>query len=340
MVAQSQTITSTRESLWQIINAYQISQFVYVASKLGIADLLKDGPKHYAELAKMSGSDPNALFRLLRALASVGIFNQPEKERFELNELSAYLCQDAPGSLRSSAIASVEFPYPVFGHLLYSVKTGGSAFDDLHGMSMWQYFAQNPEARKAFDETMSEGSRVSAAAIVNAYDFSRFDRIVDVGGGQGVLIASILKANPSVRGTLFDQEQVVKGVKELLKGAGVSERCETVAGSFLERVPGGGDAYILKDVILDWKDHEALQILRNCRQAMKVNKTLLIVERNIESDKPTVEAIQADMRLMVMNGGRERTREEFQALLSRAGFELTHVIPTLSPYQIVEGRSI
>ncbi len=143
-----------------------------------------------------------------------------------------------------------------------------------------------------------------------------------------------------MRGILFDVEQVVQSGKELLKVAGVLERCETVAGSFLEGVPSGGDVYLLKNVIHDWDDHRSLQILKICRRAMKENQTLLIIERVIASDKPRLEAVLADMNMMVMNGGRERTREEFQALLNAAGFELTKVIPTRSPYQIIEGKSV
>lgn len=337
---QPQIPLSPRESLLQFINAYQLSQCLYVASELGIADSLKDGPKHYEALAKTSGAHPNALFRLLRALASAGIFNRLEGDRFELNELSEYLCRDALGSLRAWAVLSGQQIYPTWSHLLHSVKTGEIAFDSLHGMSVWQYRAQNLLASRVFDEAMTGLVSASTAAVVEAYDFSRFDRIVDVGGGQGALIAGILKANPSVRGILFDVEQVVQGGKELLKEAGVLERCETVAGSFLEGVPSGGDVYLLKNVIHDWDDQGSLQILRSCRRAMSENQTLLIIERVIASDKPRLEAVLADLNMMVMNGGRERTREDFQALLSAAGFELAKVIPTRSPYQIIEGESV
>lgn len=335
-----QTSVSPRESLRQSIDGYQLSQCLYVAARLGIADLLKDGPKHYDALAKESGAKPNALFRLLRTLAAAGVFAQLQGEQFGLNQMSGYLCRDSPGSLRAWAILSGEQPYPAWGHLLHSVTTGEAAFDHLHGMSEWQYRAQDPSAARVFNEAMSENVRAGIAAILEAYDFSQFGRIVDVGGGQGALLAGILRANPPVRGVLFDLERVVQSAKESLKEAGVSERCELVGGSFLEEVPGGGDAYIIKDVLLDWEDGEVAQILRNCRKVMKENQALLIIERVIASGKPTLDAALVDMRMMVMNGGRTRTVEEFRALLSTAGFEFVRSVPTRSPYLILEGRPV
>ncbi len=338
MADSSPTRVSPRELLRQSIDAYQLSQCVYVAAKLGLADLLKEGPKHSEELAQASGAHPQTLFRLLRALASAGAFTQLPDGRFALNEVSEYLGQDAPGSLRAWAILAGEQPYPAWSQLLYSVQTGAPAFDHLHGMSNWQYRDQNPLAARVFNEAMSEVVRASTAAIVAAYDFSQFARIVDVGGGQGALLVGLLKANPSLYGVLFDLEPVIASAKESLREAGMSERCEAVAGSFLEGVPSGGDAYIFKDVIMDWDDKEATRILGNCRQAMQANGTLLIVERMIASGQPTLEASMMDLRMLVVAGGRVRTREEFQALFSRAGFELTQVIPTRSPFQLVEGK--
>lgn len=340
MTDQSKTPLSSRDSLLQFINSFQISQCLYVAAELGIADLLKEGSRHYETLAKASGANPDALFRMLRVLASAGILNRLEGDSFELNELSEYLRRDAPGSLRAWAVLAEQQIYPTWNHLMHSVKTGAPAFDDEHGMSVWEYRAQNPGALRVFDEAMSERVRASSSAVVDAYDFSRFDRIVDVGGGQGLLIANILKANPSMRGILFDLDPVIQGAKQLLEEASVAERCEAVAGSFMEEVPRGGDIYILKNVIHDWDDARSVQILRNCRQAMPGHQTLLVIERVIPSDNPTVEDALSDMRMLVMNGGRERTREEFQALLSRCGFDLTRIIPTGSPYQIVEGNAV
>ncbi len=324
----------------QSINAFRLSQCLYVISRLGIADLLKDGPMPYEELAKKSGAHPVALFRLLRALATFGIFNQLDMNRFELTDEAEYLCRDTPGSLHAWAILVGEQTYTAWGNLLYTIQSGEIAFDDLYGMSIWDYRAQNPAAGKVFDEAMSEIFRASNAAIVEAYNFSRFQRIVDVGGGKGELIAAILKANPTVRGVLFDQAPAIESGKALLKEAGVLERCETVAGNFLRGIPDGGDAYILKDVLHDWDEAKAVEILENCRRAMQEYQTLLVIERLIPSERPTPEAVMTDLTMMVMNGGRERTREEFQALLGKTSFELAKVLPTRSLYQIVEARAV
>ena len=336
----SQPLLSARESLRQSIDAYQLSQCLYVAAKLGIADLLKDGPQSHEQLANVTGAQPTALFRVLRALASAGVLNRLQDGRFELNDVSEYLCSEAPGSLRAWAILAGEQPYPAWGQLLNAVQTGQPGFDRVFGVSNWEYRVQNPAAAQVFNAAMSEGARASTAAIVEAYGFVGLDRIVDVGGGQGALLAGILKTNPSARGVLFDLEHVVAGAPEPLKAAGVSDRCEIVAGSFLERVPSGGDGYILKDIILNWTDQESVLILRNCRQAMKENATLLIMERIIASDQPTLEATMADLRMMVMLGGQERTIAEFHTLLGEAGFEPTKVIPTRSPYQIIEAKPV
>jgi len=274
---RSPTSVSPREALRQSIDAYQVSQCLYVAAKLGIADWLKAGPKHIEELAQARGAQPNALFRVLRALASAGVFSRLPDGRFALNEMSEYLCTDAPGSLRAWAILAGEQPYPAWGQLLYTVQTGEIGFDHLFGMSNWQYRVQNPSAAQVFNQAMSESVRASTSAILQAYDYSPFARIVDVGGGQGGLLAGILTANPSAQGVLFELEHVVASARQLLQKAGVAERCKIIPGSFLEGVPGGGDAYILKDILLNWDDQECVQILANCRQAMPKNAAVLII---------------------------------------------------------------
>jgi O-methyltransferase/methyltransferase family protein len=334
-----QSQVSPREWLGRSIDAYQLSQCLYVTAKLGIPDLLKAGPKHYEELAQATQVDPNALFRLLRALASAGVFERLRNDQFGLNDLSKLLCEDVPGSMRAWAVLAGEQPYPAWGQLLYSIKTGAIAFDHIYGMSGWQYRSENPSADQVFNSAMSEMARASTAAILEAYDFSRFDRIVDVGGGQGSLITGILKANPSVRGVLFDLERVVEGARASLARAGIADRCESVAGSFLEGVPAGGDAYILQNIILDWDDAEATRILQNCRKAMQPDLTLVIVEVVIDEDQPTLAAAMADMRMMVMTGGHLRRREDFQSLLTRAGLAFSRMVATRGPFKIIEAKA-
>ncbi len=323
-----------------MLNAYQLSQCLYVASELGIADLLKDGPKHYEELARASDAHPQSLLRLLRALASAGILVQRPGDWFELNDLAQYLRRDAPDSLRAWAILSGQQFYPTWGHLLYSVKTGEIAFDHLSGMSVWQHRAQNSAAGQVFDEAMHGVAHASHLAVVDAYDFARFDCVVDVGGGHGDLLATILGANPGLRGVLFDQESVVQAGKDYLKQIQVLERCKIIGGDFLEAVPAEGDAYILKRIIQDWDDQRAIQILHNCRRAMQSGQTLLIVERIMALDHPSLETTLTDVMMMVMNGGRERSETDFRALLNAAGFELPHVTATDSIFHIIASRAV
>ncbi len=259
---------SPREWLQQSIDAYQFSQCLYVAAELGIAELLKSGSKDCGGLAQAAGADPGALFRLLRTLANAGIFQRSEDGRFALNDVSRLLCEDASGSLRAWAILAGEQPYPAWGHLLHSVKTGGIASDHYYGMRNWQYLSKNASAAQVFNNAMSAMARAGTAAIVDAYDFSGLDCIVDVGGGPGSLLAGILGANPSSHGILFDLESAIKAAPEVLAKARVEDRCKLVTGSFLEGVPAGGDTDILKDVILMWSDADATLVLRNCRKVV------------------------------------------------------------------------
>ncbi len=336
----SEFTDAPRAKMLQLLSTYRLPQLIYVAAELGIADLLKDGSKHFEELASACGAHPDSLYRLLRALASAGIFNRLEGERFELNALGETLCRDVPGSVHTSAMWAGQLLYPTWGGLLRSVKTGESAFQHTHGMSMWEYFEQTPAAGQLFAALLNQRTSELAPAVANVYNFSKFNRIVDVGGGQGVLLATILKANPSAHGILFDQAQVLQGAKEQLATAGVLPRCELVSGDFFDRVPSGGDAYILAHVLHDWNDSKAAQILAACRRAMKENQTLLIIERVVASDQPVLSTTLVDIMTMILVGGRERTEAEHRSLLNTAGFELTDVIATRAPECIIEATSV
>ena len=340
MSEESNREDSPQVVLRRMIEGYRVSQLVYVAAELGLADLLKDGPRHYGELADASGTHPRSLFRLLRALCSVGIFTQLEGDRFELNPAAELLRGDQAGSLRAWSIFTGSQHYAAWGHLLHSVKTGENAFDHAFGTKVWEYRKQNPAARRVFDQAISLRASLVSTAVVDAYDFSQFSRVVDVGGGAGVTLAAILKANPAVRAVLFDLEQAVRAGEEHLKGVGLAERCEFVPGDFMEQVTAEGDGYILSRVLHDWGNGEATHILKNCRAAMKTHQKVLIVERVVDADAPTAETALGDISIMVINGGCERTLAEFQTLLTNAGFEFTRVIPTRSLVQIVEAIAV
>lgn len=330
-------------ALFPMIVSYRTSQCIYVAAKLGIADLLKDGPKSSDELATAVEVNPDALYRVLRALASAGVFAEVDHRCFTLTPLAGLLQTGVPGSLRSVAIFFGDDQiWRTWGELLYSVKTGKPAFEHVFGTGFFEWSFQHAEATDAFNATATAVSRLESTAVAAAYDFSTVRTIVDVGGGQGALIAAILKAYARTSGVLFDHSHVIAGARDLLEREGVAERCEAVAGDFFASVPDGGDAYVLKSVIHDWDDARAATILRNCHRAMKEQGRLLVVERLIlPGNEPSYTKL-LDLQMMVLEGGRERTEAEFRALFATTGFRLTRVIPTQSPtgMNVIEGARV
>jgi hypothetical protein len=330
--------TTPPEELLQMITSYWVSQAIYVAAKLGIADLLKDGPKSSHELAKSTGTHARSLYRVMRALASVGVFAEIDDGRFELTSLAAYLQTDVPGSVHAIAIMfGEEWHWQPWFNVLHTLKTGNTAFEHVHGMKLFEYLTQYAEAAQTFNEAMTSTTATFNATITIDYDFSSIGKIVEVGGGHGNLIASILKAYPTMQGIIFDLPSVVMGAKHRIEAEGLVERCEIVGGDFFESVPSGGDAYILKNIIHDWDDIHAVAILKNCYQAMVENGKLLLVEAVIPpKNKPSLGKF-LDLEMLVMSGGCERTEAEYRALFEVAGFQLTNIITTPSLLSVIEG---
>ncbi len=326
-------------AMLQMISGFWISRAIYVAAKLGIADHLGDGHKTANELAAATGTHAPSLYRVLRALASVGVFTEDEKRGFTLTPLSETLRTDAPGSLRAFATVELgEEHYPAWGELMHSVKTGEIAFDRAFGMPVWKFFEQNPENAKTFNDAMTGMTLAVNDAVLSSYDFSSISKIVDVGGGHGSLIASILEANPQMRGVLFDASPGIEGASHRIEDEGIAERCEAIAGDFFESVPSGGDAYILKWIIHDWDDERSVTILKNCHQAMAENGRLLLVEAVVPHGSEPHFSKFIDLNMLVMTGGRERTGDEYRTLLEASGFKLTRIIPTDSPMSVIEGE--
>jgi hypothetical protein len=316
-----------------------VAQALYVAAKLGIADLLKDGPRPCDELARANQVDTSSLYRILRALASVGVFAEEGDRRFALTPMAECLRSDVPGSLRSMAImGGEEWHWRPWGDILASVKTGERAFDRLYGSGLFEYLGQDPGAAAVFDGAMTGWSGQTASAVAAAYDFSGIGTLVDVGGGQGKLIATLLKANPGMKGILYDLPQVMDGAREALASEGVADRCRAVGGSFFEEVPEGGDAYVLRHIIHDWADEPATTILANCRRAMGGAGRILLLEMVIPPGNDPDLGKKLDLEMLVMAGGRERTEAEYRDLLSAAGFRLERIVPTPSPLSVIEGR--
>jgi hypothetical protein len=311
-----------------LINGFQVTQAIRVAATLRVADHLKDGPRSSDDLAALTQSNAGALYRLLRALAAVGVFREEADRRFALTPMGDCLRSDSstPVGAWAEHVGNPNF-WQAWGHLLHSIRTGENAFQDLHGMDVWQYRAKHPEANAIFNRAMTNMSRGSTDTILSAYDFSGFRHIVDVGGGQGAMLAAILNACPQTRGTLFDQPRVVEGAEANLKERGVMYRCDIVGGSFFESVPQGGDAYLMRYVIHDWEDREAIAILKVCRDAMREPAKLLLIERNVAPPNEVPATKFSDLNMLVAPGGRERTRDEYASLFQVSGFELTRVVP-------------
>jgi len=325
----------------QIISGFWISRAVYVIGKLGIPDLLQSGPKTAEELATATETHAPSLFRILRALVSVGVLSSAEGDRFAQTPLSETLVTDAPGSLRWFAVSELgQEHYPAWGNLMHSVKTGEIAFDNFFGVDIWKYFQQNPDDAAVFNNSMSNMTAAVNEAITSLYDFSQFGTVVDVGGGHGGLITAILNKNPELKGVLFDAPEVIEGARPKIEAAGLADRVETVAGNFFQAVPEGGDAYIMKWIIHDWDDEKSNTILRNCRSRMKANGRLILVDSVVpQTDEPHFSKF-IDLNMLVMTGGKERTEKEFAELLAAAGFRLLRVIPTDLPTSIVEAEPV
>jgi len=323
--------------LFQMATGYWVSQAIYVAAKLGIADLIKDGPQSCVALAATTGADAASLFRLMRALASVGVFSHVQGDCFALSRLGESLQTEVRGSLRAMAITLGEIHYQACGDLLHSVQTGSPAFNHVFGASLFDYLQQNADAADAFNQGMSNLSSMLSYAVLMAYDFTGISSIVDVGGGQGKLLETILQFNPDMRGTVFDTASTFQRAKQQLGSNAWGRRYSCVTGDFFTSVPQGADAYLLCGVIHDWDDDRAVTLLRNCRKAMTRSSRVLLVDMVVPDSASASFSKLLDLNMLVMNGGRERTLAEFRALLNAADYKLTRIVPTMAPQSVIEG---
>ena len=326
-------------ALTQIMLGSLAAQALYVAAKVGIADLLVDGPKPISELATATDTDAPSLYRILRALASNGVFAELDNKVFELTATAELLRSDIAGSLRDVAIFMGEdWHWQVWGNTLYSVRTGKPAWDQVHGKAVFPYLDANPKAARIFNRAMTSFSSMATKAVVEAYDFSGIDTLVDIAGGHGRLLTDILEANPKTRGILFDLPNVISGARERVALTKVAQRVEFATGDFFAEVSAGGDAYIMKHVIHDWDDERALTILKNIRRVLNQRGRLLLVEALIADGNCADFGKLLDIEMLVSPGGKERTAAEYKELLAQAGFRLTRIIPTKSPYSVIEAE--
>jgi len=320
---------SSAAELRRLVNSYQLSQAIHVAAALGIADLVADGPRSSDELAAATDTNPRALYRLLRALAAFGLFHEDDDRRFSLTELGDPLRSDAPESVAGwAAFVGRRNIRDAWSALEESIRTGENAFELEHGVSVWEYRGQHLEESEIFDRAMASSSQVVIRSLVEAYDFGQFETIVDVGGGNGTLLAALLAEYAGLKGVLFDQAHVVENVD-------LGERGRVVAGSFFESVPEGGDAYLLKWIIHDWEDEEAVAILRTVRQN---GGALLLVEKIVDPPNEGADAKLSDLNMLVGPGGQERTLDEFRSLFEAAGYVLVGNTPSASGQHVIEGE--
>ncbi|WP_051871648.1 methyltransferase [Streptomyces sclerotialus] len=328
---------SPTDDLMEMVVGGCTAQAIYTAAKLGIADVLAEGPRTAEEIAAKVEADPDGVYRLLRALTTRAIFAEEPGKRFTLTPMADALRSDAPNSVRALVLmAGHPITWETWGRLTHSVVTGEPAFWKLRGMRVFEYLARDEEYADLFNQAMTFSSSIEIPTILEAYDFSRFRTIVDVGGGQGRLLAAILQATPDANGVLLDIESVTASAPPVLAEAGVADRCTIHSGSFFDAVPTGGDAYILKHVLHDWPEDKAVDILRSVRASIGENGELLLVALVLPDDNSPHLGKVVDLDLLLEFGGRHRTAEEYRRLLATAGFALRRVVPTAGAASVVE----
>jgi O-methyltransferase domain len=324
-------------ALLAVVRGHERSRALTVVAELGIADLLRDGSRACDDLAAATGTHAPTLFRVLRALASIGIFTEDADRRFGLTPMGEYLRRDHPLSVDPAArMFGADYEWRAWGELLHSVRTGENAAVHALGCDVWEHRRRHPEHGEVFDATMRTLSRADSASILAAHDFARYGTVADVGGGTGAVLAAVLSAHPSVRGILFDQPQVVAGADRVLRDAGVANRVSVFPGDFFAEIPVGADAYLLVRILHDWPDEDAVRILRRVRAAMTPDARLLLIEAVVgpPNEDPLVKFL--DLMMLVSAGGRERTEDEWRELLAAADLELTAVTRAATTRHVIE----
>ncbi|MGW4096727.1 methyltransferase [Mycobacterium sp. NPDC004974] len=326
--------------LEMILGAW-VAQGIAAAAQLGVADALADGPLHTEELARRVDANSDTLDRLMRALVSEGIFQRTRDGRYALNPLADTLRTDAPVAIGAMArFVGAPEHREHWSHLTDAVRTGEAVIPKLRGQETFDYLGSHPELAVIFNDAMTNVSELAIAPVVAAYDFTRFGTIADIGGGHGRLLAAVLGATPGAQGVLYDLPDVVAGAPELLGSYRVADRVQVVPGSFFDSVPASADAYLLKNIIHDWPDDEALTILRNVRAATAPGTTLLLIEGVIPDHDRAFMGKWTDMEMLIVTGARERSADDYRKLYQQAGFRLTRVVETASPFSLVEGVAV
>jgi hypothetical protein len=323
-----------------LLSGYWISQSIYVAAKLGIADLLAGGPQTADELAATTKTHAKSLYRLLRALASVGVFREDERRRFVNTPTSETLRADVPGSQLAMAILLGEEHYHAWGEVMHCVRTGESGFEKVYKQPIFDWLSAHPEQAAVFDQAMVSVHGRETGAMIDAYEFSTIGVLADIGGGNGSVLREVLARHPKMRGLLCDLPGVVERAKPLIAQSGLADRLQTAVTDFFKEVPKGADAYLMRHIIHDWDDEESLQILKNVRRAVSANGRLLIVEGVVPAGNEPSFTKLLDLNMLVLPGGQERTADEYRTLFEAAGFRLASITPTHSEVSVIEGRPV
>lgn len=325
------TAPSPAARMFALSTAHWRSCCIYVAAKLNIADLLIEAPGTAAHIANVTNCDAGAIYRLMRALTSIGVFRENESHEFEPTPLGETLASHNSNSMKAWVLTMLGERFEVWEQLLYSIKTGKPGFARVHGMPVWEYYNKFPEQGSNFVQAMEQHTRPVTENVLLAYDFAHFPVIADIGGGNGTLLFSILDSAPGSSGILFDQETVTGKVQSKLDRSHLAARCTIINGDFFKDIPGGADAYIMKNILHDWDDENALNILRTCRKTMKKGSTLLLLEAVIPESDEEHPGKFMDINMLLNQGGRERTQKEFVQLASAAGLQYSKTIHTASP---------
>jgi len=327
--------------LRQLVMGFRDTQLIYVAAKLGLADEIAQKPQTASELAAAAGTEPRALYRLLRALASRGVFAEADDGRFEMTPMAEFLRRDGPRSLRSTAMLyGDELLWRAYGRLFYSIETGKSSFEQVYGEPFYDYLHKHPVSAQPFHDAMTGFSEQEEAAILAAYDFSTMRSIVDVGGGQGGFALALLRKHADLRATIFDGTPPREDTLQSFAQSGAAARANFVTGDFFATVPQGGDLYLLKSILHNWDDIAAITILRKCREAMREHGRLLVAERIVPPGNAPSEAKLFDINMLVSLGGEERTEDEYTSLFDQSGLKLTRTIPTTSHLSLIEATPV
>ncbi len=333
--------------LRRLIGSYRITHAIKAAAELGVTDHLGERPQSADELAERLNLNPQALYRLLRTLAGIGLLADAGDGLFTLTPVGACLRRDAPDGMRAWALCEgAEYYQGAWMNLTHAVQTGETAFEHAHGTSFYQHLAGNPETGRGFSQAMLDYARLIAEAVVDGYDFSGVRRAVDIGCSHGQLLSAVLRANPTVTGVLFDRPEIIGRAEERIRGTELASRAELVAGDFFESLPAGGDLYVLSRILMDYDDERCVRLLRNCHRAMAPDGRVLIVQLVMPergdggSHERLFEAAVSDLNMLVLTGGRERTEGEYRTLLGRAGFRLSRVVPTRALVSLIEGERV